>query len=45
VREAKTVKAMIDRLSARAPAFAVEQAALAGLFGNDPEPQRAATRF
>jgi DNA gyrase subunit B len=45
VREAKTVKSMIDRLSARAPAFAVEQAALAGLFGNNPDPQGAARRF
>jgi DNA gyrase subunit B len=32
VREAKAFKAGVDRLSQRAPAFAVEQAALAGLF-------------
>ena len=34
VREAKAFKAGVDRLSQRAPAFAVEQAALAGLFGD-----------
>lgn len=32
VREAKAFKAGVDRLSQRAPAFAVEQSALAGLF-------------
>ena len=32
VREAKSFKAGVDRLSQRAPAFAIEQAALAGLF-------------
>jgi DNA gyrase subunit B len=32
VREAKAFKAGVDRLAARAPAFAVEQGALAGLF-------------
>jgi DNA gyrase subunit B len=39
VRDAKAFKALVDRLSQRAPAFAVEQAALAGLFseaGGDP---------
>ena len=39
VREAKGFKALVDRLSSRAPAFAIEQAALAGLFtdkGGDP---------
>lgn len=39
VRDAKAVKGLVDRLSQRAPAFAVEQAALAGLFaeaGGDP---------
>ena len=45
VREAKTGKVLIERLSARAPAFAVEQAALAGLYGNNPEPEAAARRF
>ncbi|WP_333591969.1 DNA topoisomerase (ATP-hydrolyzing) subunit B [Brevundimonas sp.] len=34
VREAKAFKAGVDRLSQRAPAFAIEQAALAGLFGD-----------
>ncbi len=32
VREAKAFKALVDRLAARAPAFAIEQSALAGLF-------------
>ncbi|MEN5362077.1 DNA topoisomerase (ATP-hydrolyzing) subunit B [Brevundimonas intermedia] len=32
VREAKSFSAGVDRLSQRAPAFAIEQAALAGLF-------------
>jgi DNA gyrase subunit B len=36
VREAKAFKALADRLSQRAPAFAIEQSALAGLFA-DPE--------
>ncbi len=45
VREARTGKALIERLSARAPAFAVEQAALAGLYGNNPDPEEAARRF
>ncbi len=37
VRDAKAFKAQVDRLSQRAPAFAVEQAALAGLFADDGE--------
>jgi DNA gyrase subunit B len=45
VREAKTAKAMIERLATRAPAFAIEQSALAGLFGNDPQPEAAAERL
>ena len=45
VREARTAKALIDRLAARAPAFSVEQAALSGLMGNDPQPGAAAARF
>ena len=32
VREAKAFKGLVDRLSQRAPAFAIEQSALAGLF-------------
>ncbi|MBX9614381.1 MAG: DNA topoisomerase (ATP-hydrolyzing) subunit B [Caulobacteraceae bacterium] len=35
VREAKAFKALADRLSQRAPSFAIEQSALAGLF-SDP---------
>ena len=45
VREAKIAKALIDRLAARAPAFAIEQAALAGVLGNDPNATEAAHRF
>jgi len=35
----------VDRLAARAPAFAVEQAALSGLFGDTPDAAAAATRL
>ncbi|CAN7313867.1 DNA topoisomerase (ATP-hydrolyzing) subunit B [Brevundimonas sp. LjRoot202] len=46
VREAKAFKAGVDRLSQRAPAFAVEQAALAGLFDEKAaDPARAAARL
>jgi len=45
VRECATAKALIERLTARAPAFAVEGAALAGLFGEAPDPERAARRL
>ncbi|MDI6623187.1 MAG: DNA topoisomerase (ATP-hydrolyzing) subunit B [Brevundimonas sp.] len=46
VREAKAFKAGVDRLSQRAPAFAVEQAALAGLFDEDAaDPSKAAARL
>ncbi len=45
VNEARSAKGLIDRLSARAPAFAIEQAALAGLFGENPDPAKAAARF
>ncbi|MEO6341080.1 MAG: DNA topoisomerase (ATP-hydrolyzing) subunit B [Caulobacteraceae bacterium] len=45
VKEARSAKAMIERLSARAPAFAVEQAALAGLLGDKPDIAAAARRF
>ena len=37
VREAKAFRAGVDRLSQRAPAFAIEQAALAGLFAEDAD--------
>jgi DNA gyrase subunit B len=42
---ARTAKANIDRLSARAPAFAIEQSALAGLMSETPDPQAAAVRL
>ncbi len=45
VRDAQAAKSLIDRLSARAPAFAVEQAALAGLFGNTGDVAAAAGRL
>jgi len=43
VREAKAFKAGVDRLSQRAPAFAIEQAALAGLFDDDGDQAAAMT--
>jgi DNA gyrase subunit B len=45
VQTAKAAKAAIERLSTRAPAFAVEQAALAGLLGNGPDIAAAARRL
>ncbi len=45
VVQARTAKAHIERLTARAPAFAIEQAALAGLFGDAPDPAAAAKRM
>ena len=45
VAHAKTARAHVERLSQRAPAFAVEQAALAGLFGEHPDPEAAARRL
>jgi DNA gyrase subunit B len=46
VREAKAFKAGVDRLSQRAPAFAVEQSALAGLFDETAaDPAKAAARL
>ena len=45
VTASRQAKANIERLSARAPAFAIEQAALAGLFGDTPDPAAAATRL
>jgi DNA gyrase subunit B len=45
VHRARTFKAHIERLSSRAPAFAIEQSALAGLFGQSPDPQAAADRL
>ncbi|ACG79779.1 DNA gyrase, B subunit [Phenylobacterium zucineum HLK1] len=45
VNASRTARANIQRLSARAPAFAIEQAALAGLFGEGGDPAAAARRF
>jgi DNA gyrase subunit B len=46
VRDAKAVKGLVDRLSQRAPAFAVEQSALAGLFAEaGGDPAKAAARL
>ena len=45
VHTARAAKANIDRLSARAPAFAIEQAALAGLFGNADDLAAGAARL
>jgi DNA gyrase subunit B len=45
VQTARGACANIDRLATRAPAFAVEQAALAGLFGNNPDVPAAAARL
>ncbi len=45
VRDAQAAKTVIERLALRAPAFAVEQAALAGLFGAAPDPVAAAARL
>ncbi|MFN3521525.1 MAG: DNA topoisomerase (ATP-hydrolyzing) subunit B [Phenylobacterium sp.] len=45
VQTARGAKANIERLALRAPAFAVEQAALAGLLGEQPDPAAAARRF
>ena len=41
----RQVKASVDRLAARAPAFAIEQSALAGLFGETPDTAAAAERL
>src|SRR5580658_8418623 len=45
VSASRNAKTNIQRLAARAPAFAIEQAALAGLFGETPDPVAAAARF
>jgi DNA gyrase subunit B len=45
VQQARQAKAHIDRLATRAPAFAIEQAALAGLFGDKPDIAAAAARM
>ena len=45
VQTARGARANIERLSARAPAFAIEQAALAGLFAESTDVARAAARL
>jgi DNA gyrase subunit B len=45
VQTARGAKANIERLSTRAPAFAIEQAALAGLLGENGDPAAAAKRL
>ncbi len=45
VRTAKSFKAYVDRLSSRAPAFALEQAALGGLFSETPDLKAVASRL
>jgi DNA gyrase subunit B len=45
VSAARNAKAIVERLAARAPSFAIEQAALAGLFGDTPDPAASASRF
>jgi DNA gyrase subunit B len=45
VQTARAAKANIERLAARAPAFAVEQAALAGLLGNAEDVTEGARRL
>ncbi|HRD27875.1 MAG TPA: DNA topoisomerase (ATP-hydrolyzing) subunit B [Caulobacter sp.] len=45
VQTSRAAKANIERLSARAPSFAIEQTALAGLMGERPDPAEAARRL
>jgi DNA gyrase subunit B len=45
VQTSRGARANIERLTARAPAFAIEQAALAGLLGEEGDPAAAARRF
>jgi DNA gyrase subunit B len=45
VSASRNAKTNIQRLAARAPAFAIEQAALAGLFGETPDPVAVAKRL
>jgi DNA gyrase subunit B len=45
VVESRQAKASVDRLASRAPTFAIEQAALAGLLGDNPDPAAAARRL
>jgi len=45
VMTARGIKSTLDRLSARVPAFAIEQGVLSGLLSATPDPQRAAERL
>jgi len=45
VDESRTFKALVERLAQRAPAFAVEQAALGGLFAEGGSPEAAGPRL
>ena len=45
VQQAKIAQAHIERLATRAPGWAIEQAAVAGLFGANPDPTAAAKRM
>ena len=45
VQLCRSAKGNIDRLATRAPASAIEQAALAGLLGDAPDPKAAAARL
>ena len=45
VEDARLVRALVERLSQRAPAFAVEQAALGGLFSETPNLAASADRL
>jgi DNA gyrase subunit B len=45
VQTSRAAKANIERLSARAPAFAIEQTSLAGLMGDKPDIAEAARRL
>ena len=45
VEDARLVRALVERLSQRAPAFAVEQAALGGLFAETPNLHASADRL
>ena len=45
IKAAKSVKGHIDRLSQRAPAFAIESATLGGLFGPEPDLKVVAARL
>jgi DNA gyrase subunit B len=45
VQSCRGARANLDRLASRAPIFAIEQSAMAGLLGNNPDIAAAATRL